>query len=268
MTAMRSTTRYCIALLALLLATPLLAVQWQDSPAVSALFSKAQVKGTFVLYDLKAKRLTGHNYARAENRFFPASTFKIPNALIGLSTGAVKSVDEVLPYGGQPQAFKHWEQDMSLRDAIRISNVPVYQELARRIGIQRMSNAVNRLEYGTGNIGSVVDTFWLDGPLAISAIEQAQFLGKLAQDKLPFPKTAQHQVREITLLETGPDWTLHGKTGWATANKPGIGWWVGWVEKQGQIYAFAMNMDMPTSETAGQRIELGKASLQALGILP
>ncbi|KAK0358164.1 hypothetical protein LTR94_036533, partial [Friedmanniomyces endolithicus] len=33
--------------------------------------------------------------------------------------------------------------------------------------------------------GSVIDAFWLDGPLKISALEQTRFLGRLAQGKLP-----------------------------------------------------------------------------------
>ena len=74
---------------------------------------------------------------------------KVANSLIGLSTGAVRSADEVLPYGGKPQRFKAWEHDMSLRDAIKASNVPVYQELARRIGLERMRANVSRLGSAT-----------------------------------------------------------------------------------------------------------------------
>ena len=79
--------------------------------------------------------------ARAKKRFTPASTFKIANSLIGLDVSAVKSVDEVLPYGGKPQRIKEWERDMGLREAIKMSNVAIYQELARRIGIERMRKA-------------------------------------------------------------------------------------------------------------------------------
>lgn len=44
-------------------------------------------------------------------------------------------------------------------------------------------------------IGSVVDTFWLRGPLAISAVEQTRFLDRLARQVLPFPLQAQRAVR-------------------------------------------------------------------------
>lgn len=258
---------HLFAAVILLLAGQAHALDWQDSPEVGKLFGNAGMQGTFVLYDVDADRLIGHDRDRAETRFIPASTFKIANSLIGLSVGAVKTVDEVLPYGGKPQPFKTWEQDMGLREAIKISNVPVYQELARRIGRERMRDNVARMGFGNGETGTVVDNFWLVGPLKISAVEQTQFLARLARDELPFPKSTQGTVREIVQLEQGNGWTLYGKTGWMNAPNPGIGWWVGWVVKQGHVYSFALNIDITQASDAAKRIELGKASLKTLGIL-
>jgi beta-lactamase class D len=243
------------------------ATGWKESAEIGKLFEAAGLHGTFVLYDVTANKLIGHDQARAQTRYIPASTFKIPNSLIGLTVGAVKDVDEVLPYGGQPQRIKAWEQDMGLRDAIKISNVPIYQELARRIGLERMRPSVKKLGYGNMEIGDIIDKFWLVGPLKISAVEQTQFLAKLAQDQLPFPKTAMAQVREIALLEQGKDWTLYGKTGWADTYTPAIGWWVGWVHKGDRYYSFALNIDMPSDSDAAKRIDLGRACLQALNAL-
>ena len=59
------------------------AIDWQDSPAIAALFAKADLQGTFVIYDVSANTYTGFNRSRAETRFIPASTFKLPNSLIG-----------------------------------------------------------------------------------------------------------------------------------------------------------------------------------------
>lgn len=245
-----------------------LALDWQDNPAVDKLFEAAGLNGTFVLYDIAANRFAGHQKTRAETRYVPASTFKIPNSLIGLTVGAVASVDEVLPYGGKPQRLKEWEQDMGLRTAIKVSNVPVYQELARRIGMEQMRTNVAKLDYGNAETGDAIDMFWLVGPLKISAIEQAQFLARLAQDRLPMPKDAMAQVREIAQLERGDGWVLFGKTGWADTYEPDVGWWVGWVQKGDRVYSFALNIDMPNDGDAAKRIKLGKESLRALGILP
>lgn len=243
------------------------AADWQESHEIGELFRSANLNGTFVLCDVAAHQFIGHDQIRAKRRFVPASTFKIPNTLIGLSVGAVNSVDEVLPYGGQPQPVKAWERDMGLRDAIAMSNVRIYQELARRIGLERMRVGVSNLAYGNEEVGAQVDTFWLDGPLKISAVEQTRFLAKLAQEALPFPPASQKTAREIILVEQGAGWTLYAKTGWENAPGPGVGWWVGWVHKNNRVYAFALNLDIRKASDASKRVELGKASLKALGIL-
>ncbi|WP_026180104.1 class D beta-lactamase [Hahella ganghwensis] len=236
---------------------------WEENADIGKLFKAASVNGTFVLFDVKQQQYTGYNRERAVTPFIPASTFKIPNTLIGLSIGSVENVDEILPYGGQPQPMDIWEKDMSLRDAIPISNVPIYQELARRTGLERMQANVRKLDYGNADIGEVVDRFWLDGPLRISALEQTSFLARLAQGELPFPVQAQADTREIVQLEQDLDWTLYAKTGWGND----IGWWVGWVTKGDRVYSFALNIDMYSAAEANKRIVLGKASLQGLGIL-
>lgn len=243
------------------------AAAWRESAEVARLFEEAGVDGTFVLYDAGQDLLIGHGQYRANERFIPASTFKIPNTLIGLSTGAVKSVDQILPYGGGPQYLKVWEKDMSLRDAIKVSNVPVYQGLARRIGLKRMRKNIKRLEYGNADVGDAVDTFWLKGPLKISAVEQTRFLEKLARGKLPFSKKAQSSVREIVRIETGEGWELFAKTGLGSDVEPGVGWWVGWVEKGGRVHAFALNIEIREPDDKDKRVPLGRAALKALGMI-
>jgi beta-lactamase class D len=222
-------------LVILLLISQVHAADWEESPKVAELFKSVSVNGTFVLYDVTAQRFIGHDQTRAEKKFIPASTFKIPHTLIGLSVGAVKSVGEVLPYGGKPQPFKTWERDMGLRDAIAMSNAAIYQELARRIGLDQMRINVSKLGYGNEDIGTSVDTFWLLGPLSISAVGQTQFLAKLAQEALPYPQTFQEKVREIIFVEKSANGVLYGKTGWENAPGPGVGWWVGWVQKDNRI---------------------------------
>jgi beta-lactamase class D len=244
------------------------AADWEESAKLSTIFKNSGMDGTFILYDVTSNKYIGHNKNRAESRFVPASTFKIPNSLIGLSVGAVKGVDEIIPYRGDSKPFiKAWAKDMGLRESIVLSNVPIYQELARRIGLERMRDGIERLDYGNKQIGTTVDTFWLTGPLKISAIEQTIFLARLAQGTLPFPQENQSSVREITLLERGTSWELHGKTGWENAPGKGVGWWVGWVHKNNRTYAFALNIDIEKESDASKRIELGKACLKALELL-
>lgn len=255
------------AFITVTLAQSAAAVSFKEVPELEKFFKQQNVVGTFVLFDPAADTMSVWNNERAKQRFVPASTFKIANALIGLDVGAVKDVDEVLPYGGKPQPFKQWERNMSLRDAMKASNVAIYQELARRIGIERMREGMKKLGYGNMEIGSVVDRFWLDGPLAISAIEQTQFLGRLVNGDLSFNSSSLRAVKEITPREETRDYTLRGKTGWLFDAKPQIGWWVGWVERDNKVYLFALNIDMMNDQDAAKRIPIGRECLKALGKL-
>jgi beta-lactamase class D len=178
-------------------------------------------------------------------------------------------VDEVLPYGGKKQFLPEWEHDMGLREAIKLSAVPIYQELARRVGQEKMRAWVKKLDYGNGEIGDVVDRFWLDGPLKISAVEQTHFLRRLASGDLPIQKSSLQAVTEITKVEESEGLTLHGKTGWGMSSDPQVGWWVGWIERDGTLVAtFALNIDIPEKDAAAKRIPLARACLTELGLFP
>lgn len=61
---------------------------------------------------------------------------------------------------------------------------------------------------------------------------------------------------------------MHGKTGWATSNiEIPVGWFVGWVEKDGKVYSFAINVDMKEGKDLPKREEMVKESLKALNII-
>jgi beta-lactamase class D len=238
-----------------------------ERPDLDALFVEQGMPGTFVLLDVATDRMIVVNRARAEKRTVPASTFKIANSLIALETGAAKDEHEIIPYGGKPQMIKDWERDMGMRDAIRISNVPVYQEVARRIGPDRMQAMLDRLDYGNHTIGTVVDRFWLDGPLQISPVEQARFLAKLATRQLPLSARTQAIVRDIIRLDEANGAILYGKTGWAGSTTPNVGWLVGWVERGEKIDSFALNIDMATVQDAPKRMILVRGMLSKLGVM-
>jgi beta-lactamase class D len=252
----------------LLILQPAVIFAMEENSDLNILFEKAGVQGTFVLYDLQEKRFIGHDEIRAEKRYIPASTFKIANSLIGLATGAVKDVDELIPYTGAEHPFiPQWKEDMGLKKAIKLSNVPIYQELARRIGLKRMQEQVSLLHYGNEKIGNTIDRFWLDGPLEISAMEQVGFLRRLVTRSLPYSDEIQESVHDILLIDQDKDWKLYGKTGWQNAPGKGVGWFVGWLEKSGKLYVFALNIDINDVSDASKRVELSRECLHALGLL-
>lgn len=242
---------------------------YQSASAIEAIFKEKNINGTLVIYDVKKDTHVIHNVERSKQAFSPASTFKIPNSLIGLSNGAVKNVDEIFyKYDGSKLYLPTWEKDMNLRDAIKVSQVLAYQELARKIGLKTMQKNIHKLAYGNQQVGQEIDTFWLDGTLKISATQQVAFLAQLAQHQLPYPQNIQNSVQEIIKKDTGKNWILYGKTGWTGSRyHPSTGWFVGWVEQDGEIYSFALNMDIDNESQLPQREEIAKKSLQAYGLL-
>ncbi|PTM61414.1 penicillin-binding transpeptidase domain-containing protein [Phreatobacter oligotrophus] len=233
-----------------------------------SVFREKGLTGCFALVDAQSGRRTLVGAARARQRFVPASTFKIPNSLIAFETGVVRDADEVLPYGGGPVAVPAWAKDMSLREAMPISNVPIFQEVARRVGLPRYRDWLARLDYGNRDPGTVVDRFWLDGPLQISALEEAQFNARLGRMALPASPRAQALVHDITRIDNRDGATLHAKTGWyVQRGHTSIGWWSGWVRRESQVQAFTLNMDMPQIGMAPLRLEIGRNLLARLAIL-
>jgi beta-lactamase class D len=242
----------------------------EERPELSRFFHQYGVKGTFVLLDVQSGHRQCYNPARAGERFLPASTFKIFNSLVALETRVVADQDEVITWDGVQRARAEWNQDQRMREAFQRSTVWFYQELARRIGVKRMSVVVNREGYGNRDISGGIDRFWLSGGLRISADEQVEFLRRLHQGELDFRDSVVNTVKSLLILENTDEYTLRGKTGWGEINGRQIGWWVGSVERQGRLSIYAMNLetsrkDFPMME-ARRAIVFG--ILRQLGVLP
>lgn len=199
--------------------------------------------GGFVLFDLDRQSYLRYNPERCSRRFIPASTFKIMNSLISLETGVIEDENEVIPWDGQESVLETWNRDHTLQTAIKDSVVWFYQELARRVGKERMQRYVNEAGYGNEDISGEIDTFWLEGGLRISADEQVEFLKRLYQNDLPFSQRTMDIVKEILVLEKTDNFRFSGKTGSAQRAEIHVGWFVGYLETQDNTYFFALNID-------------------------
>jgi beta-lactamase class D len=236
-------------------------------------------KGAFVLYDLRNNRYVRHNATRCRRRFTPASTFKIPNSLIGLETGVVRDAEFLIPWNrqrypkeGRPAIapFIHWWQDHTLRSAMKYSVVWYYMEIAQRVGAERMQKYVTQFRYGNADTSGGVDQFWRNSTLQISADEQVDFLRKFYAGKLKVSSRSTEIVKDIMLLEHTATYKLSGKTGAAPIDTGGtLAWFVGYLEREGDVYFFALNMDGANYEAIrDERINLTKRILTELGYLP
>ncbi|WP_082926679.1 penicillin-binding transpeptidase domain-containing protein [Cupriavidus sp. D384] len=241
------------------------------------LFDAAGVDGTMVVYDVRQQRMLTYNPKRAATAYSPASTFKIFNSLIGLETGAVADVDnDKLPWDGKvwlqhgkPILPEVCNGDVALRVALKNSCVPAYQALARRVGTAQYRKYLGAARFGNADVDGPVDRFWLNGHLQITTYQQVDFLRNAAAHKVPL--ISEHSfaaLDDILTIESTPSYTLRAKTGWATAGKVDVGWWVGWVTRGDDTYVFAMNLDMPRPEVGAKRQEIARAVLRQVGALP
>jgi beta-lactamase class D len=221
----------------------------------------------FMLRDHSHESVHMFNKDRCLQRFSPASTFKIMNALVALETGAAPDDALVIPWDKGARAQPEWNRDMDMREAFRVSNVPYFQEIARRIGRQNMQHFLDTVKYGNMKIGSREDEFWLDGSLQISADEQVGLMKKLYFDELPFIVRNQSIVRTMMLREDSANNRLYYKTGAGTSPKGNqLFWVVGFLEHSLRVkeneksmnktgvrnypYFFALNFEVPKGDSS------------------
>jgi beta-lactamase class D len=256
----------------LLLATPALAQP--PEPA-------KKHPGCFVLMDLKTGQLKRNDAKRCEKRMPPASTFKVPHALIALETGVVKDASAERKWDGQKRSIADWNRNHSLESAIRYSVVWFFQGTAKEIGRERMKDWLHRFHYGNEDISGELTTFWLGSPLRISPEEQVRFLARLYRNELPVSERTRETVKRMLLYtpETvtertkrlaGP-WSegavVSGKTGSTHTKEDGdVSWLVGHVRSAKGEYVFA---SLVTGEHLEGPVALHAAvdELHSLGVL-
>jgi beta-lactamase class D len=238
--------------------------------ALAKHFADEGTVGTFVGYMTDDYLIIASDTDRSGQPFLPASTFKIPNSLIALETGVVEDPDkDVFKWDGIKRDIEAWNRDHTMRSAIAASAVPVYQEIARRIGAERMQQYVDLLDYGNHNIGGGIDQFWLTGDLRIDPIRQIDFVDRLRRGVLPVSKRSQDLVRDILPVTKAGDAIIRAKTGVVGAQngRPPLGWLVGWAEKGSTQTVFALNIDVREPRHVAARMTLAQACLTDIGAI-
>jgi beta-lactamase class D len=227
-------------------------------------FFELGTEGTFVAYKVDDYLIIASDKRRSSEGKLPASTFKVPNSIIALDTGVVEDPDkDVFKWDGVTRSIEAWNKDHTLRSALAVSAVPVYQEIARRVGEERMKKYVDLLEYGNRDIGGGIDQFWLTGNLRIDPVQQIDFVDRLRRGTLPVSKRAQELTRDILPVTKVGDATIRAKSGLvgAESGKPSLGWLVGWVEKGSSVTVFAMNMDCKNENHIAARMTVTQQCL-------
>ena len=247
------------------------ASQPKEISELKTIFDKFKVDGSILIYNQNENIYLGYNLERCNMAFCPASTFKIPNTLIALETG-IATTESVFKWNGEKRTFPTWEKDMTIQEAFKLSAVPVYQEIARRVGIEKMKHYTRLFNYGNLDINyENIDNFWLEGESSITQYQQVYFLQKLYNLQLPINENAMKLIKEFMLHEAKDNYKISGKTGWAIRQNESVTWFVGFVETNNNVCIFATNVspnDNTDLKTFGQvRIELTKDVFKELRII-
>lgn len=235
------------------------------------MFAAAKVEGVFVLRSLESGEQIVTDARLAGDGDLPASTFKIPSALIGLERGVLSGADAMFKWDGVERDIAAWNRDATLASALRDSTVWFFQEVARRVGAEAMKTSLVAFGYGNADIGGKLDKFWLDGQLRISPREQVEFMTKLHRRALPVARRHMELVEHLMTRAQAPGWSWRGKTGSTERDGRAVGWLVGLAERDGKTWTYALMIRAPEAEFQRMlplRVQLTRELLIRYGALP
>jgi beta-lactamase class D len=234
------------------------------------------VEGTFVLRDETTGCSRATDPALADTPFLPASTFKIPNTLIGLETGVIRGPSHAFKWDGVKREYPDWNQDLDLGGALKFSCVPCFQSVARGVGEARMKDWLHKLGYGNEVTTPAIDAFWLTGGgLRISPRAQTEFLHRMSTFQIPVEPEhveATWRLLEIERIDAPDGLAIwRGKTGLGAQDGRALGWLVGRVERGDRRWTYALfvrETGPDGKRLVPMRKELARELLVRLQVLP
>ena len=220
-------------------------------------------------------KVSSLNESRANAPLPPFSTFKVANSLIALDLGVIKNTKQKLTFDKESYPVQAWWPPVwklpsyDLTTAFKYSMVAIYRQLAKDIGEKNMLTYLKKMHYGNEDISSGLDSFWLNGSIKISAVEQTQLLQKIYHNQFAFNDQAIASIKEIMLVESKQNYRLFAKTGAGKVDDGTmLGWYIGFVENDAGVHFFAFNFNSPTyAEMKANRIKIATNHLKLAGII-
>ena len=239
-------------------------------------FKECNINGSFTLYDYKAKKWISSDINDSNYPTLPASTFKIINTLIALESRVIENENEVIKWPGSTDTLKYGYRpeiyhDMTMKDAFKTSAGWAYVELAKKIGKEKYQKYLTACNYGNADLSINDVDFWNFGNLVISPTNQIEILIGVYEETLPFRKESFGILKRMMIEEQNESYTLRAKTGWTRYGGKDTGWWVGYVEREDNVYFFATHLqkerNISNTSFGPYRKEITKTILKQLNIL-
>lgn len=226
-----------------------------------------EYSGSFVLYDTSSGIWKIYNMDKALERIPPASTYKIYSALHALEEGIIKPGQTQIPWNGSTYYYKSWNKNQTLKTAMQNSVTWYFQELDKKAGLASIKKFIQKTGYGNQCVTGDTSSYWLDSSLKISPVEQVEMLRKLYNNEFNFSKENIGIIKDAICLYSGADGSVYGKTGTEESNHQNIsGWFTGFIEKPGNTYFFATNIQSKKNTTGPVATELTFSILSDLKI--
>jgi beta-lactamase class D len=204
--------------------------------------------GTFVLYELKEDTYKIYNSSHANQSFPVHSTSKILWSIIGLEEGLVRSESEIIEWDSIKYPPKQWwpegfKQNQTIITALKYSVNWYYFELLKLMSPEMIEKYLNNLNYQRDYDVEKVHYFGLTFTIKKSAVEQVEFLKRIYLNDFNLSIKTLDIIKEGMLYKNTPSCKIYTRTGLGPlSNDNGIGWLIGWVEKENRTYIFAFNI--------------------------
>ena len=232
---------------------------------VSAIFGSYD--GSFVLYDNHLDSWKIYNLEEANKRIPPDSTYKIYDALLGLESGIITPEHSSMAWNGEHFSYSAWENDQDLNSAMQNSVNWYFQTMDSQLGLNKIQEFLNEIEYGNQTTSSNLKLYWSDFSLKISPIEQVELLKKFNTNGFHLHSQNVLSVKNAIKIVGTSDGTFYGKTGTGCIDGQDInGWFIGYIETSDNIYYFATNIQSDSNATGKKAFEITSDILKKLHI--
>lgn len=99
---------------------------------------------------------------------------------------------------------------MQQKEAFEVSAAWVFLDLAKRIGRERYRHYLTLCQYGNVDLSEKDPDFWNLGTLAISPINQVEFMIKVYEEKLPFSKRNIAILKQVMVSSQNEQYSRDG----------------------------------------------------------
>ena len=224
-------------------------------------------EGSFVLYDRNNDAWNIYDMEHATLRTAPNSTYKIYDALFGLEEGVIAPNDSFMAWNGADYPFEAWNADQDLYSAMQSSVNWYFEEIDKQLGSSTIQNYIRKIGYGNENVSPDLSSYWMQGTLKISPVEQVELLTVLHNNSFDFAPENVNAAKNAICLFSSEGKNFYGKTGTGRVDGQDVnGWFVGLLETAGNTYFFATNIQAAENATGSKASEISLSILSDMDI--